>query len=41
MPGSSPTSRLTDIVDAMEIIRSEMVGMTLAAFETDKRSAGG
>ncbi|HME21794.1 MAG TPA: HepT-like ribonuclease domain-containing protein [Acetobacteraceae bacterium] len=37
MPQPSPTARLTDIVDAIEIIRSEMAGVTLAAFETDRR----
>jgi uncharacterized protein with HEPN domain len=37
MPRPSATAHLTDIVDAIEIIPSEMVGVTLAAFEADKR----
>jgi uncharacterized protein with HEPN domain len=34
-PGPDP--RLTDIVEAIELIRSEMAGVTLQAFEPDKR----
>ena len=30
-------ARLTDIVDAIELIRSEMAGVSLQAFEPDKR----
>jgi uncharacterized protein with HEPN domain len=34
---SSPVPRLTDIIEAIELIRSEMAGVTLAAFEPDRR----
>jgi uncharacterized protein with HEPN domain len=37
MAPSSPASRLTDIVEAIELIREEMAGVTLAAFEHDRR----
>jgi hypothetical protein len=37
MAPSSPASRLTDIVEAIELIRDEMAGVTLAAFEHDRR----
>ncbi len=37
MPKSSPVPRLTDIIEAIELIRSEMVGVTLEAFEPDRR----
>jgi len=37
MIGSSPVARLIDIIEAVELIHSEMVGVTLAAFETDRR----
>ena len=37
MAGPSPVPRLTDIVEAVELIRSEMAGVTLKAFEPDKR----
>jgi uncharacterized protein with HEPN domain len=37
MPDPSPIARLTDIVEAAEIIRNEMVEVTLDAFETDRR----
>jgi uncharacterized protein with HEPN domain len=30
-------ARLTDIIEAVELIRSEMVGVTLQTFESDKR----
>jgi uncharacterized protein with HEPN domain len=34
---SSPVARLTDIIEAIELIRTEMAGVTLAAFEPDRR----
>ncbi len=34
---SSPIARLTDIIEAVELIRSEMAGMTLQTLEPDKR----
>jgi uncharacterized protein with HEPN domain len=37
MAPSFPVSRLTDIVEAIELIRDEMAGVTLAAFEHDRR----
>jgi uncharacterized protein with HEPN domain len=37
MSPSSPVARLTDIVEAIEVIRAERVGVTLAAFEKDRR----
>jgi uncharacterized protein with HEPN domain len=37
MAPPSPVPRLTDIVEAIELIRSEMAGVTLQAFEGDKR----
>ena len=37
MTMSSQTARLTDIVEAAELIRSEMAGVTLQTFEPDKR----
>jgi uncharacterized protein with HEPN domain len=33
----SPVPRLTDIITAIELIRSEMAGVTLQAFESDMR----
>ena len=33
----SPIARLTDIIEAVELIRSEMAGVTLKALEPDKR----
>jgi uncharacterized protein with HEPN domain len=33
----SPVPRLTDIIEAIELIRSEMAGVTLQAFEPDTR----
>jgi uncharacterized protein with HEPN domain len=33
----SPIARLTDIIEAVELIRTEMAGVTLQAFEPDKR----
>jgi uncharacterized protein with HEPN domain len=37
MAPSSPVPRLTDIIEAIELIRSEMAGVTLEAFEPDRR----
>ena len=37
MAPPSPIARLTDIIEAVELIRSEMAGVTLQAFEADKR----
>ncbi len=37
MAEPSPVPRLTDIVEAVELIRSEMAGVTLQAFEPDTR----
>jgi uncharacterized protein with HEPN domain len=37
MAPPSPVPRLTDIIEAIELIRSEMAGVTLQAFEPDKR----
>ena len=37
MTETSPIARLTNIIDAIELIRGEMEGVTLAAFETDRR----
>jgi uncharacterized protein with HEPN domain len=37
MTPSSSIPRLTDIIDAIELIRGEMVGVTLDAFEPDRR----
>ena len=37
MAQSSPVARLTDIIEAIELMRSEMAGVTLAAFEPDRR----
>ena len=37
MAQSSPVPRLTDIIEAVELIRSEMADVTLAAFEPDRR----
>jgi uncharacterized protein with HEPN domain len=37
MAPSSPVARLTDIIEAIELIRSEMGGVSLAAFEHDRR----
>jgi uncharacterized protein with HEPN domain len=37
MAPSSPVPRLTDIIEAIELIRSEMAGVTLVAFEPDRR----
>ena len=34
---SSPVARLTDIIEAIELIRTEMAGVSLAAFEPDRR----
>ena len=37
MAARSPTPRLADIIQAIELIRSEMAGVTLAAFASDIR----
>jgi len=37
MAPPSPIARLTEITEAVELIRSEMAGVTLRAFEPDKR----
>jgi len=37
MAKPSPVPRLTDIIEAIELIRSEMAGVTLQAFEPDRR----
>jgi uncharacterized protein with HEPN domain len=37
MPKPSPVPRLTDIIEAIELIRSEMAGVTLDTFEPDRR----
>ena len=37
MATPGPVPRLADIVEAIELIRSEMAGVTLQAFEPDKR----
>src|ERR687885_271783 len=37
MASASPLARLTDIVEAIELIRSEMAGVFPSAFEHDRR----
>jgi len=37
MPTPSPIARLTDIIEAVELIRGELAGMTLQSLEFDKR----
>ncbi len=37
MAPSSPIARLTDIVEAIELIRDEMTGVPLTTFEHDRR----
>jgi uncharacterized protein with HEPN domain len=37
MAGPSPLPRLIDIIEAIELIRGEMAGVTLKAFEPDRR----
>jgi uncharacterized protein with HEPN domain len=37
MQAASPALRLTDIIEAIDLIRSEMTGVTLEAFEPDRR----
>jgi uncharacterized protein with HEPN domain len=37
MTKRSPVARLTDIIEAIELIRSDMAGVTLDAFEADRR----
>jgi hypothetical protein len=36
MAQSSPVARLTDIIEAIELIRGEMAGVTLDAFAPDR-----
>ncbi len=38
MPAPSAIARLTDIVEAVELIRGELAGMTLQGLESDKRT---
>ena len=37
MPAPSPIAGLTDIIEAVELIRGELAGMTLQSLEFDKR----
>lgn len=37
MAQSSPVARLTDIIEAIELIQSDMAGVTLDAFDADRR----
>ncbi len=37
MPASSPVVRLLDIVEAIDLLRSELAGVSLAALESDRR----
>jgi uncharacterized protein with HEPN domain len=37
MATSSPIARLTDIIEAVELIRGELAGTTLQSLESDKR----
>ena len=37
MPGPSPIAWLTDIVEAIALIRADMSGVTLETFEADRR----
>jgi uncharacterized protein with HEPN domain len=37
MTPSSPAARRTDIIEAIELIQTEMIGVSLTALETDKR----
>jgi uncharacterized protein with HEPN domain len=37
MAAPSPIARLTDMIEAIELICSEMAGVTLQAFELDRR----
>ena len=37
MAAPSSVTRLSDIIEAVELIRSEMTGVTLDAFESDRR----
>jgi len=39
MTDPPPIARLVDIIEAIELIQSEMAGVTLDAFETDRRKA--
>lgn len=37
MTQSSPVARLTDIIEAIELIQTDMAGVALDAFEADRR----
>ena len=37
MASSSPVARLIDIIEAIELIRAELAGVTIHAFEPDRR----
>jgi uncharacterized protein with HEPN domain len=37
MASSSSAARLADIIEAIELIRAELAGMTIHAFETERR----
>ena len=37
MAASSPVARLIDIIEAVELVREEMVGVTIAALASDRR----
>ena len=37
MPSSSPLVRLLDIVEAIDLLRNELAGVSLAALELDRR----
>lgn len=37
MPSASPIVRLIDIIEAIELIQSELQGVSLSAFEPDRR----
>jgi hypothetical protein len=37
MPAPSSIARLTDIIEAVELVRAEMVGVTLQNLESDER----
>jgi len=40
MTKRSPVARLTDIIEAIELIQSDMAGVTLDAFEADLAAPG-
>ena len=37
MPSSSPIARLVDIVEAIDLVKAELDGVSLQAFEPDRR----